>query len=63
MANIARYSMGVSELAKKLGYNPQHVRLMAKTGKLPALKCVRKWLFDPEEVEAFLKRKTAEAMQ
>lgn len=61
MSNLERYSMTVAQIAKRLGYNEQHVRRMAKTGKLPAIKRIRQWMFDPIEVEQFLQDKTTEA--
>ena len=63
MANtdLSRYSWGVNEVAKKLGYHPQYVRFITQQGKLPALKRIRKWMFDPQEIEQFLLDKTHEA--
>jgi hypothetical protein len=55
--------MSVEDLAKKLGYNRQHLRWMAANGKIPAMKRIRKWVFDPQEIERFFQQKTAEATQ
>lgn len=43
-----------AELAAKLRYHPVYVRHLAATGKLPAVKRGRAWLFDEVEVLRYL---------
>ena len=60
-AELTRYSMSTLDVARALGYNVQYVRWMAQNGKLPALKRIHKWIFDPKEIEQWLRDKTTEA--
>jgi len=55
---LDRYSTDTLGIARKLGYHVQYVRLLASSGKIPAMKRGRKWLFDEAEVLAFFKKQT-----
>ena len=56
LSDLSRYNLTTEQLAGKLGYHPQHVRLLASKGKLPAIKRGRAWRFNEEEVLNFLKQ-------
>lgn len=44
----------VKQAAELLGYHPEHIRELARDGKLPAVKAgARAWLFDPDELLAW----------
>lgn len=42
--------------AALLGYHPEHVRRLARQGRIPALK-VGAWVFDPDELRAWQREK------
>ena len=46
--------------AEALGITPHRLRIMAKSGEIPVLKCGTKYVFDIEQCEAFLKNKAME---
>ena len=52
------YNMNAEEVAEVLRYNVQHVRILARTGMLPALKRGRVWMFCEEQLWDFLERNT-----
>ena len=54
MKSLDSYTLTVEDIAEKLGYSTQRVRTLAATGKIPALKRVRMWLFNEAEVLAAL---------
>lgn len=60
--DFGRYTMSVRDLSKKLGYNEQYVRTLANSGKIPAVKRIRAWRFDPQEIEAFLRAQTQKSL-
>lgn len=49
--------LSVKEVAEYLGLNYFTIVRYAKTGRLPAVKTGRKWLFHRETLEDFLKDK------
>lgn len=55
---LEQYNLTTAQIAAKLHYHPQHVRVLAIKKKLPALKRGRAWLFNEEQV---LKHLQAEA--
>ena len=55
------YTLSTTEASKKLGYKPNHVRMLAATGLLPAKKMFRQWMFCDEELEIFFNALTAKA--
>ncbi|MBC8062310.1 MAG: hypothetical protein H7Y18_16800 [Clostridiaceae bacterium] len=46
--------------AQALGITPHRLRIMAKNGEIPVLKCGTKYVFDVEQCETFLKNKAME---
>lgn len=52
--NLDKYTLTTEQIAAKLKYSPQHVRVLAKAKRLPALKRGRAWLFSEEEVTKHL---------
>lgn len=58
---LTRYNLTAEEIAEKLGYNVQYVRTLAASGKLPAIKRFRQWLFDEQEVFEALRQETEKA--
>lgn len=46
------------EVAEYLGLNYYTVMRYAKTGRIPAYKSGRKWIFHRETLETFIKEKT-----
>ena len=46
--------------AEALGITPHRLRVMAKNGEIPVLKCGAKYVFDIEQCEIFLKNKAME---
>lgn len=59
---LESYNLTTREVADKLGYGQNHVRLLAKEGRLPAKKRFRQWLFCEEEIEEFFANQTTEAL-
>lgn len=59
---LESYNLTTREVADKLGYKENHVRLLAAKGKLPAKKRFRQWLFSEEELEEFFANQTTEAL-
>ncbi|NLO07405.1 MAG: helix-turn-helix domain-containing protein [candidate division WS1 bacterium] len=47
--------MNVEEVADLLGFHPEYVREMARTGRIPGVKVGRKWRFVREQVIDWLK--------
>jgi molybdopterin-binding protein len=47
-------TLGVSEAASLLHLNPKRVQFLARTGRLPAVRVGRKWLFPKGRLEALL---------
>lgn len=45
-------------MATKLSYHVVYLRELASKGKIPAIKRGRAWMFDEEEVLAFLQKQT-----
>ena len=45
-----KYTLTAAQAADFLGYHEQYVRILARKGKLPAIKQFRKWLFCAEEL-------------
>ena len=41
----------VQEAAKALGYTEHYIRVLASTGKIPAVRRKYRWLFDLEEIK------------
>lgn len=39
-------------VALELGFTPKQIRILAKTGQIPAMKFASEWRFDLEEVKA-----------
>ncbi len=52
------YNLEVADVAEMLGYHPQYIRILAKNGKIPALKRFHKWLFVEQEIIEFLQELT-----
>lgn len=50
--------LSVKEVAELLGLNYFTITRYAKTGRLPAFKSGRKWLFHRETLDAFIREKT-----
>ncbi len=46
--------------AAALGITPHRLRIMAKNGEIPVLRCGAKYIFDIEQCEAFLKKRAME---
>jgi len=57
-ANLTGYNLTTFQIAEKLGYHPQYVRALALSGKIPALKRGRAWLFSEAEVLKHFKLET-----
>ncbi len=57
------YTITAEEVAELLSYNIQYVRILARTGKLPALKRGRVWMFCEAEIWDFLERYTHEEIE
>ena len=51
--DIRDYQWTTEDIQQHLGYNRQYVRVLAKSGKLPAIKRFRQWMFCKAEVEAY----------
>ncbi|MDQ3862912.1 MAG: helix-turn-helix domain-containing protein [Actinomycetota bacterium] len=49
--------MGTGQVAGRLGYSRQYVVNLAKEKKLRAVKTGAGWLYDPESVEIFGRRR------
>jgi molybdopterin-binding protein len=47
-------TLGVAEAATLLHLNPKRVQYLARTGRLPAVRVGRKWLFPRHQLEAML---------
>src|SRR5690242_20044862 len=47
-------TLGVAEAASLLHLNPKRVQFLARTGRLPAVRVGRKWLFPRGRLEALL---------
>jgi molybdopterin-binding protein len=47
-------TLGVAEAASLLHLNPKRVQYLARTGRLPAVRVGRKWLFPKRRLEALL---------
>ena len=47
-------TFGVAEAASLLHLNPKRVQFLARTGRLPAVRVGRKWLFPKRRLEALL---------
>lgn len=47
-------TLGVAEAAALLHLNPKRVQYLARTGRLPAVRVGRKWLFPRHQLEALL---------
>ena len=47
-------TLGVAEAASLLHLNPKRVQFLARTGRLPAVRVGRKWLFPKGRLEALL---------
>jgi molybdopterin-binding protein len=47
-------TFGVAEAAVLLHLNPKRVQYLARTGRLPAVRLGRKWLFPKRQLEALL---------
>lgn len=41
----------VQEAAKALGYTEHYIRVLASSGKIPAIRRKYRWLFDIEEIK------------
>lgn len=52
--------LSVKEVAEYLGMNYFTIVRYAKSGRLPAMKTGRKWLFHRETLEDFIKKKAKE---
>jgi excisionase family DNA binding protein len=52
--------MGTGQVAGRLGYSRQYVINLAKEKKLRAVKTGAGWLYDPESVEIFGRRRDGE---
>lgn len=52
--------LSVKEVAEYLGMNYFTIVRYAKSGRLPAMKTGRKWLFHRETLEDFIKKKSKE---
>lgn len=48
--DITEYREPAEEIAAVLQYNVQYVRILARTGKLPAIKRGRQWMFCKQEI-------------
>lgn len=57
-SDLDRYNLTTAALAAKIQYHPQYVRFLAASGKLPAIKRGRAWLFCADEVFQHLKLET-----
>ena len=44
----------VEKIAVKFGYSPHWVRMMAKAGKIPAIKMRKRWFFNEDAVRTAL---------
>ena len=53
---LTDYNLSVEDLSRMLGYTPQRVRALAASGKLPALKRFRQWMFCEKEVFESIKQ-------
>jgi molybdopterin-binding protein len=49
-------TLGVSQAARLLHLNPKRVQYLARTGRIPAVRLGRKWLFPKRQLEALLGR-------
>lgn len=61
--SLSKYTMTVQEVAEMLNYNNQYVRMLAREGRLPALKTGRKWLFCEQELLDRLRSLTKDAVK
>jgi hypothetical protein len=50
---LEQYTLTTEDVAEKLQYNIQYVRILAKQGKIPAIKRFRQWLFCEQEITEF----------
>lgn len=53
--SLDKYRLTTKDLAEKLGWNRNYIRRLAASGRLPAIKLLRKWQFCEEELLKFLK--------
>jgi molybdate transport system regulatory protein len=56
-------TLGVAEAATLLHLNPKRVQYLARTGRLPAVRVGRKWLFPRGQLEALLGRGTGPTLR
>lgn len=51
-AAVPNYSgyIASAAMAERLGYDPEYVRNMARSGRIPGVKIGGRWHFDPVEV-------------
>src|SRR5581483_3853919 len=54
-------TLSVEEAAALLHLNPKRVQFLARSGRIPAVRVGRKWLFPRRELEALLARRSAPA--
>lgn len=52
-------TLSVGEAAALLHLNPKRVQFLARSGRIPAVRVGRKWLFPRRELEALLARRGA----
>jgi excisionase family DNA binding protein len=53
----------VTAVARQLALSERMVRLLAESGRLPALKIGKLWRFVPEDVESFIERRRSLSLQ
>lgn len=54
LVSMVRRFLTVRQVAEWLGYHPDHVRRLARQGKLPGRTISGSWRFDSSEIEALL---------
>lgn len=57
------YTLDTSEAASLLNYHPQYVRILARTGKLPAVKVLGSWRFCRQQILDGLREGTRETIK
>jgi len=50
-----REAVGLTELARRLGYHPESLRRAAREGRLPAVRAAGRWLAPRDAVKTFLR--------
>ena len=60
---VKNYTLSTSDVARIFGYHVQYVRFLTSTGRLPAIKRFREWMYDEQEIRATFEQLAKESVQ